>query len=87
MTWSPYNRGEDSPGCIISSKTSLAHARSIVNDKSSNIVVTHFSVGKFSIVEKNGSFNFDNLEANVENLKVPSPRSGLAQHFKIAGQR
>merc|ERR1719452_304010 len=35
------NGREDSAGSIISSKTSLAHAGAIVNDKSSNIFVTH----------------------------------------------
>merc|ERR1719228_2655801 len=35
------NRGEDSTGSIISSKTSLAHAGAIVNNKSSNVFVTH----------------------------------------------
>merc|ERR1719397_769114 len=35
------NGGEDSTGSIISSKSSLAHAGAIVNDKSSNVFVTH----------------------------------------------
>merc|ERR1719195_1675750 len=35
------NGGEDSTGSIISSKASLAHTRSIVNNKSSNVFVTH----------------------------------------------
>merc|ERR1712064_57946 len=35
------NGGEDSSGSIISSKASLAHARAIVNNKSSNVLVTH----------------------------------------------
>merc|ERR1712168_1780190 len=35
------NGGEDSTGSIISSKASLAHARAIVNNKSSNVFVTH----------------------------------------------
>ena len=37
--------GEDSPGGIITSETSLAHAGAIVNDQSSNVFVTH--VGLF----------------------------------------
>merc|ERR1712186_310048 len=37
----PNNGGEDSSGSVISSKSSLAHARAIVNDKSSNVFVTH----------------------------------------------
>merc|ERR1719206_1000567 len=35
------NGGEDSSGSVISSKSSLAHAGAIVNDKSSNVFVTH----------------------------------------------
>merc|ERR1719268_532054 len=35
------NGGEDSSGSVISSETSLAHAGAIVNNKSSNIIVTH----------------------------------------------
>merc|ERR1712026_187012 len=35
------NGGEDNPGSVITSETSLAHAGAIVNDKSSNVFVTH----------------------------------------------
>merc|ERR1712128_60077 len=35
------NGGEDSPGGVISSETSLAHARAIVTDKGSYVFVTH----------------------------------------------
>merc|ERR1711964_127442 len=35
------NGGEDSTGSIISSESSLAHAGAIVNNKSSNVLVTH----------------------------------------------
>merc|ERR1719213_69196 len=42
------NGGEDSSGSIISSETSLAHARAIVNNKSGNVFVTHF-VFKFEV--------------------------------------
>merc|ERR1719260_557189 len=35
------NGGEDSAGSIISSESSLAHAGAIVNNKSSNVLVTH----------------------------------------------
>merc|ERR1711894_169127 len=38
------NGGEDSSGSVISSKSSLAHAGAIVNDKSSNVFVTHFDL-------------------------------------------
>ena len=34
--------GEDSPGGIITSETSLAHAGAIVNDESSNVLISHF---------------------------------------------
>merc|ERR1719320_563711 len=37
------NGGEDSSGSIISSKPCLAHARAIVNHKSSNLVITHLA--------------------------------------------
>jgi hypothetical protein len=33
---------EDSPGGIITSETSLAHAGAIVNDESSNVLISHF---------------------------------------------
>merc|ERR1719347_1053129 len=36
--------GEDSPGGIISSKASLAHAGAIVNNQGSNVFVTHLDV-------------------------------------------
>merc|ERR1712156_1050068 len=38
------NGGEDSSGSVISSETSLAHAGSIVNNKSSNVLVTHVEI-------------------------------------------
>ena len=41
MTGATNNGGEDSPGGVITSETSLAHAGAIVNDKSSNVFVTH----------------------------------------------
>merc|ERR1712137_1120156 len=41
MTGTTNNGGEDSPGGVITSETSLAHAGAIVNDKSSNVFVTH----------------------------------------------
>merc|ERR1719394_1263020 len=43
MSGSSNNRGEDSSGSVISGKASFAHTRSIVNNKSSNFVVTHFA--------------------------------------------
>jgi hypothetical protein len=44
MTWATNNGREDSPGSVISGKASFAHPRTIVNDKSSNILVTHFKI-------------------------------------------
>merc|ERR1719508_293918 len=41
MARTSNNGGEDSSRSIISSETSLAHARAIVTDKSSNVFVTH----------------------------------------------
>merc|ERR1719233_1913690 len=38
------NGGEDSAGSVISSKSSLAHAGAIVNNKSSNVFVTHLGL-------------------------------------------
>merc|ERR1711964_714180 len=35
------NGGEDGTGSIVSSESSLAHAGAIVNNKSSNVLVTH----------------------------------------------
>ena len=39
------NGGEDSPGSVITGETSLAHAGSIVNDKSSSVFVAHLEIG------------------------------------------
>merc|ERR1712226_1423584 len=44
MTGTTNNRWKDSPGGIVSCKASFAHTRSIVNDKSGNIFVTHFDI-------------------------------------------
>ena len=44
MTWSANNRWEDSSRCIVTSKTSLHHSRSIVNDTCCLFFVCHFSV-------------------------------------------
>ena len=35
------NGGEDSPGGVITGETGLAHAGAIVDNKSSNVLVTH----------------------------------------------
>jgi len=42
VAWTTNDGWEDCTRCVIASEPSLAHARSIVNDQSSNIVVTHF---------------------------------------------
>jgi hypothetical protein len=42
MTGTTDYRRENSPRGIVSSETSFAHSRPIVNDKSGNIIVTHF---------------------------------------------
>jgi hypothetical protein len=44
MAGSANNGGENSPGGVISSETGLAHTRAIINNKSSNFVVTHFGL-------------------------------------------
>merc|ERR1719210_2384225 len=46
------NGGEDSPGSVISSKSSLAHAGAIVNNQSSNVFVTHLGLFGVSLSEK-----------------------------------
>jgi hypothetical protein len=44
MTWATNNGWEDSARSIITSKSSLAHARAVVDNQSGNLVVTHFDV-------------------------------------------
>merc|ERR1711862_842805 len=41
VAWASNNGWEDSPGGVITSKTSLAHAGAIVNNQSGGIFVTH----------------------------------------------
>ena len=41
MSRASDNGWENSPGGVISSKSGFAHARAIVNNKSSSIFVTH----------------------------------------------
>ena len=41
MARTANNGWEDSPWGVITSESSLAHAGAIVNDKSSNVFVTH----------------------------------------------
>lgn len=42
VSWATDNGGEDGSWSIISGKSGLAHARSVVNNQSLNFVVTHF---------------------------------------------
>merc|ERR1712042_90638 len=49
------NGGEDSSGSVISSKSSLAHAGAIVNNKSSNVFVTHFLQFLQNLLVKSGA--------------------------------
>ncbi len=44
MTGSTNDGREDSTRCVISGETGLAHAGSVVNDKSGGIFVTHLGV-------------------------------------------
>merc|ERR1719357_1377375 len=44
VTGTSDNGWKDSSGSVISSKSSLAHAGSIVNNKGSNVFVTHFAL-------------------------------------------
>jgi hypothetical protein len=41
MAGASNNGGEDSPGGVITGETGLAHAGAIVDNQSSNILVTH----------------------------------------------
>merc|ERR1719293_642692 len=41
VSWAANNGGEDSSGSVISGESSFAHAGAIVNNKSSNVFVTH----------------------------------------------
>merc|ERR1719516_254127 len=44
VSWSSNNGWEDSSGSIVSGESSLAHAGAIVNNKSSNVLVTHLDL-------------------------------------------
>ena len=48
MAGTANNGWEDSPGGIITSETSLAHAGAIVDNKSSNVFISHFRFELFS---------------------------------------
>jgi hypothetical protein len=51
MARATNNGREDSPGSIISCKSSFAHSGAIVNDKSSCVLVTHLEISR-KLVEK-----------------------------------
>merc|ERR1712213_21366 len=55
--------GEDSPGGVITSKASFAHAGAIVNDKSSNVFVTH--LGLVEVLPYGGSGHAKELSTSV----------------------
>merc|ERR1711884_581951 len=48
MAGTANNGWEDSPGVIITSETSFAHAGAIVDNKSSNVFISHFRFELFS---------------------------------------
>ena len=48
MARSANDGWEDSPGGIITSETSFAHAGAIVDNKSSNVFISHFRFELFS---------------------------------------
>jgi len=48
VTGAAHDGGEDGAGSVISGETGLAHAGAVVNDQSSNIVVTHVGCLFFS---------------------------------------
>merc|ERR1711894_776091 len=50
MARTANNGWEDSPGGIITSETSFAHAGAIVDNKSSNVFISHFRFELFSTV-------------------------------------
>merc|ERR1719495_1198598 len=61
------NGGEDSTGSVISSKSSLAHAGAIVNNKSSNVFVTHLEY----LVSVLGDENLSSLSCGLPALHMP----------------
>merc|ERR1739844_639243 len=52
MARTSNNGGEYSTGSIISSKASLAHTRTIVNNKSSNVLVTHLGLFYSTLIQQ-----------------------------------
>ena len=50
MPGASNNRGEDSPGGVVTGEAGLAHAGAIVDDKSGNVLVTHLG-RSLSLVE------------------------------------
>ena len=60
MPWATNDWRKDSPRGIISSKSSLAHAGSIVNDKCGNVLVTHLGAGDLCLVPRKSSWLMNN---------------------------
>merc|ERR1719431_1285290 len=52
MARTSNNGGEYSTGSIISSKASFAHTRTIVNNKSSNVLVTHLGLFYSTLIQQ-----------------------------------
>ena len=53
MARTANNGWEDSPGGVITSKTSFAHAGAIVDNKSSNVFISHFRFEFSTVCQKN----------------------------------
>ena len=52
MARTANNGWEDSPGGIITSETSFAHAGAIVDNKSSNVFISHFRFEFSTVCQK-----------------------------------
>lgn len=77
MAWPANNGREHCPGCIVSSKTSLAHPRTVVDDKSSDIVVAHGLAGVHSELGATDSRQLSKLlgrRRQAKSTKWPKPR-------------
>jgi hypothetical protein len=57
VTGAAHDGGEDGAGSVISGETGLAHAGAVVNDQSSNIVVTHVGCMFFSACKKDAKIS------------------------------
>ena len=68
MTGTANNGWEDSPGGVITSETSFAHAGAIINDKSSNVFVTHVVSLEMRFFDENINLSSaqDSREVSIE---------------------